>query len=116
MSKKVLVIASHPDDEILGPGGTIKKLINDRYEVVTVIMTKGRKEEEHHLQKFALLANNHLGIKEVICLQYPTLKLDTFSLHEIIKEIEALLVKYKPKIIFTHHYGDINRDKKSRTR
>lgn len=110
MSKCALIIASHPDDEILGSGGTIRKLIANGYDVVTVILAKGRKEEEHHIQRFTSLANSHLGIKEVLFLKLPNLRLNTIPLHEITKEIEALLAKYKPEIIFTHHYGDLNQD------
>ena len=40
MSENVLVIAAHPDDEILGSGGTIKKLINHGYKVITVIVLR----------------------------------------------------------------------------
>lgn len=43
MNKNVLVIAAHPDDEVLGSGGKIKKLINNGYKVTTVIVAKGRK-------------------------------------------------------------------------
>ena len=110
MTKRALVIASHPDDEILGSGGTIKKLINDGFEIVTVIVAKGRKEEEHHIQKFTSLANGHLGVGKVIFMQFPNLKLNTVPLHEITKEIEKLLDTYTPDIIFTHHYGDLNQD------
>ncbi|MDF2680663.1 MAG: mshB 1 [Brevibacillus sp.] len=110
MSKRALIIASHPDDEILGSGGTIKKLISNGYEVITVILAKGRKEEEHHIQNFTSLANSHLGIKEIVFLKFPNLRLHTIPLHEITKEIEALLVKHMPEIIFTHHYGDLNQD------
>ncbi|MFP3388644.1 PIG-L deacetylase family protein [Brevibacillus sp. SIMBA_040] len=110
MTKRALVIASHPDDEILGSGGTIKKLINDGFEIVTVIVAKGRKEEEHHIQKFTSLANSHLGVGRVIFMQFPNLKLNTVPLHEITREIEKLLDTYTPDIIFTHHYGDLNQD------
>lgn len=110
MGKNIMVIASHPDDEILGCSGTVKKLINEGSEVITVITTKGRKEEEMGMQKNISQANNHLGIKEVIFLQYPNLELETFPLHTLTKDIETLLEKYKPDIIFTHHYGDLNRD------
>lgn len=54
--------------------------------------------------------NQHLGVEDVIFLQFPNLLLETLPLHEITKSIEHLLDKYKPAIIFTHHYGDINRD------
>ncbi|MEH7076919.1 PIG-L deacetylase family protein [Neobacillus drentensis] len=110
MSKTVLVIAAHPDDEILGSGGTIKKLVNDGYKVITVIAAKGRKEEEHHIKQFMLQANNSLGVDEVIFLEFPNLLLETIPLVKIIKSIEDLLDKYKPATILTHHYGDTNRD------
>ncbi|MEH7083279.1 PIG-L deacetylase family protein [Neobacillus drentensis] len=110
MSENVLVIAAHPDDEILGIGGTIKKLVNHGYKVITVIAAKGRKEEEHHIQQFMLKANKHLGVDEVLFLELPNLLLETIPLVEINKSIESLLEKYTPAKIFTHHYGDTNRD------
>ncbi len=106
----MLVIAAHPDDEILGSGGTIKKLINNGYKVITVIAAKGRKEEEHHIQQFMLKANKHLGVDEVLFLEFPNLLMETIPLVEINKSIENLLEKYTPAMIFTHHYGDTNRD------
>lgn len=110
LKKNVLVIAAHPDDELLGSGGTLKKLINNGNKVITVIFAKGRKEEEGHMKQAILMANKHLGIEEVIFLEYPNLLLETFPLHVINKEIEALIAKYEPYMIFTHHYGDINMD------
>ncbi|MDR6999609.1 PIG-L deacetylase family protein [Neobacillus niacini] len=110
MSKNVLVIAAHPDDEILGSGGTIKKLVNNGYRVISVIVAKGRKEEEHHIKPFMLKANKQIGVEEVLFLDFPNLLLETIPLHDINKSIEALLAKYDPSIIFTHHYGDTNRD------
>ncbi|MBT2734796.1 PIG-L deacetylase family protein [Bacillus sp. ISL-7] len=110
MSKNVLVIAAHPDDEILGSGGTIKKLINLGYKVISVIAAKGRKEEEDRIRPLMLEANRHLGVEEVLFLEFPNLLLETIPLHEINKSIEGLLDKYAPTKIFTHHYGDTNRD------
>ncbi|MFP5115658.1 PIG-L deacetylase family protein [Bacillaceae bacterium C204] len=110
MSENVLVIAAHPDDEILGSGGTIKKLVNHGYRVITVIAAKGRKKEEHHIQQFMLEANRQLGVDEVLFLEFPNLLLETIPLVEINKSIEDLLDKYNPAMIFTHHYGDTNRD------
>jgi len=110
MSMNVLVIAAHPDDEILGSGGTIKKLINHGYKVITVIAAKGRKEEEQRIQPLMQQANKHLGVDEVLFLEFPNLLLETIPLHKIAKAIEALLDKHKPSIIFTHHYGDTNKD------
>lgn len=110
MNERVLVIAAHPDDEILGSGGTIKKLINNGFKVITVVMAKGRIEEEQNMQQKVSNANKYLGIEESIFLEYPNLLLETFPLHVIIKKIESLIAKYEPSMIFTHHYGDINKD------
>lgn len=100
----------YPDDEILGSGGTIKKLINHGYKVITVIAAKGRKQEEHHIQQLMLQANRQIGVDEVLFLELPNLLLETIPLVEINKSIEDLLDKYNPAMIFTHHYGDTNRD------
>lgn len=110
LKKHVLVIVSHPDDEILGCGGTIRRLIINGYKVITVITAKGRKEEENHIEHCVEQANKILGVKDVVYLEFPNLELETFPLHEIAKEIEKLIDKYNPDIIFTHHYGDLNRD------
>ena len=110
MSKNVLVIAAHPDDEILGSGGTIKKLVNSGHKVISVIVAKGRKEEEENIKPLILKANEQIGVEEVLFLEFPNLLLETIPLHKINKSIEALLDKYDPSIIFTHHYGDTNRD------
>ncbi|WML26106.1 PIG-L deacetylase family protein [Neobacillus sp. OS1-33] len=110
MSENVLVIAAHPDDEILGSGGTIKKLINHGYKVITVISAKGRKEEESRIQPLMVQANKHLGVEEVLFLEFPNLLMETIPLVEINKSIEELLDRYNPAMIFTHHYGDTNRD------
>src|SRR4051812_24734041 len=110
MSKNVLVIAAHPDDEILGSGGTIKKLVNSGHRVIFVIVAKGKKEEEEHIKPLILKKNKQIGVEEVLFLEFPNLLLETIPLHKINKSIEALLDKYDPAIIFTHHYGDTNRD------
>lgn len=110
MNQTVLVVAAHPDDEILGIGGTIKKLINHGYKVVTVVAAKGRKEEENHIKPFMQKANEQLGVEETVFLEMPNLLLEMMPLHELNKEVEKLIAQYDPCMIFTHHYGDLNRD------
>jgi LmbE family N-acetylglucosaminyl deacetylase len=62
------------------------------------------------MQESIVLANRHLGIKEVIFLQYPNLMLETVPLYKINKKMESLIEKYEPEMISTHYYGDLNRD------
>ncbi|MFE3893003.1 PIG-L deacetylase family protein [Priestia sp. YIM B13446] len=110
MSNYILVIGAHPDDELLGTAGTLKKLVDEGYKVISVITALGRKEEAHHIQQFGRLANKEIGIDEVIFLKHVNLELEMIPLHELTKEIEQLIQKYKPVKIFTHHYGDLNKD------
>ncbi len=110
MSNCILVIGAHPDDELLGTAGTLKKLVDEGYKVISVITALGRKEETHHIQQFGRLANKEIGIDEVIFLEHANLELEMIPLHELTKEIEQLIQKYKPVKIFTHHYGDLNKD------
>ena len=108
--KKILVIAAHPDDEMLGCGGTIKKFIQSGCEVVTAIVAKGRPSEQRRINNFSRLANTQLGVKKVIFLNYPNLKLETYPLHTIVEKLSRLIDTYEPDVVLTHYHGDINRD------
>lgn len=110
MKQTILVIAAHPDDEILGLGGTLKRRLQKGDTVISVICAQGRKEESHHIKQCAQKANATLGVNEVIFLEYPNLEMEMFPLHIIAKKIEALIKQYEPDVIYTHHYGDLNRD------
>jgi len=108
--KRILVIAAHPDDEMLGCGGTIKKFIQSGCEVVTAIVAKGRPSEQRRINNFSRLANTQLGVKKVIFLNYPNLKLETYPLHTIVEKLSRLIDTYEPDVVLTHYHGDINRD------
>lgn len=110
MKQTILVIAAHPDDELLGVGGTLKRRIESGDTVISVICAQGRKEEAHQIKQCAQRANQALGIKEVLFLEYPNLEMEMTPLHLIAKKIEALIERYEPDVIYTHHYGDLNRD------
>jgi LmbE family N-acetylglucosaminyl deacetylase len=122
MKDKVLVVAAHPDDEILGCGGTMARLVNEGCDVYTLILGTGIagryenadeekiKGEVEGLKKQAFVANEAIGVKEVFFHDFPDNRLDTVALLDVVKVIERLKESIKPDIIFTHHAGDLNID------
>lgn len=120
--KRILIVAAHPDDEILGCGGTVAKLIKQGYEAYTLILGEGVTSRLSHndkesiseqlelLKQESINANLLLGIKNVFFNDFPDNKFDSISLLSIIKEIEKVKQKVSPRLIFTHHYGDLNVD------
>lgn len=112
MRESILVIGAHPDDELLGSGGTLKRLVEDGCKVISIIVALGRKEEAHHMRQLSERANQVIGIEEVIFLKHANLELELLPLHQLTKEIEQLIQTYNPSKIFTHHYGDLNIDHK----
>jgi len=118
---KILVIAAHPDDEVLGCGGTIAKLAAQGEEVHILILATGITSRidfdlkktpdalQIHLQR-ARQAGALLGARNVNFAGFPDQKMDTLPLLEIIRIIELEIEKVQPKTIFTHHGGDLNID------
>jgi LmbE family N-acetylglucosaminyl deacetylase len=113
---KILVIAAHPDDEILGCGGTAKELIKNGNEVCVLILGKGKtsrgegKKEIKDLEKEMLKAHKIIGFKKTFTGEFPDNKFDSIPLLEIVKFIEKIKKQIKPSIIFTHYEGDLNVD------
>jgi LmbE family N-acetylglucosaminyl deacetylase len=121
MSKTILVIAAHPDDEVLGCGGTIARCTQQEDEVYCLILGEGItsryhqrgeaiEEELKQLKSEAKRAANILGIKKVFFRDLPDNRFDTMPLLEIVKAIEEVKGGVKPDIVYTHHQGDLNID------
>lgn len=117
MTKKILIVAAHPDDEILGCAATVAQLIKKGYDAYTLILSNGKASrgaveqcELDNLKKELDEANNLIGIKKVYQLDFPDNAFDSVSLLEIVKQIEKIKNEVKPEIIFTHHFGDMNID------
>jgi LmbE family N-acetylglucosaminyl deacetylase len=118
---KSLIIAAHPDDEVLGCGGTIAKLAAQGEEVYILILATGLTSRvgfdlektpdalQTHLER-ARRAGALLGAKNVNFAGFPDQKMDTLPLLEITHRIEAEIESIKPQTIFTHHGGDLNLD------
>lgn len=109
---KVLIIAAHPDDEVLGCGATIAKhvKVGDEVQIVFLADGFGAREVGNNRDHQANKASKILGCEQPIFLNFPDNQLDTIPLLEIVKEIEMIVTKFKPSIVYTHHFGDLNID------
>jgi LmbE family N-acetylglucosaminyl deacetylase len=113
--KNVLILAPHPDDEVLGCGGIISKLISHDIKVAVLIVTRGKRElysEERimNVRKEALNAHRLLGVTETGFLDFPAPDLDTIPLSEISQAISNVIVNSDINALFIPHRGDIHND------
>jgi len=116
-----LIIAAHPDDEVLGCGGTMARLTAAGEDVHVVILggrrtiqNTNRSEAEgallEDLHANARSTNQLLGVQNVIIHDLPDNRFDTVPLLEIVKLIEAVVDRVQPRVIYTQHGGDLNID------
>jgi LmbE family N-acetylglucosaminyl deacetylase len=113
--KTILVIAPHPDDEVLGCGGTIAKHRKNGDKIELCILTKAylpdwTKKFIENRKREIKKANGILGIKKTHLLDFPTVKLDTFAQKDIISAIGEVVDRVKPDIVYLPHQGDLNND------
>jgi len=120
--KKISVIAAHPDDEILGCGGTIFKFSRLGCIIDVLILSEGitarykndkdsiNKEELEALNDKCRKANKIIGTSSVTIKNFPDNRFDSIDLLKIVKTIEEFLDDKRPEVVFTHHRGDLNID------
>jgi len=118
----IAVIAAHPDDEVIGCGGTMVKHVSQGDNVHVLILAEGltsrdvyRNRDAHdsglsQLRKAAKLANEALGVNSVKTLDFPDNRMDSVDLLDIIKKIEVFIAEFKAEVVYTHHAGDLNID------
>lgn len=121
--KRVLIVVAHPDDEVLGPGGTMNFLAKHCHcEIRAVILGEGitsradardpklwQKELDIHRANIQQAADA-IGYKSVGIYDFPDNRFDSVALLDLIKVIEKEKKDFKPDVIFTHHGGDVNID------
>lgn len=117
---KVLVIAAHPDDEVLGAGGTIAKYVAEGAEVKVLIVTDGSTSQYRDDPKLQEIleekkketrnAMDILGVSEVLYGGMPDMKLDMTEHILVNQSIERVIEEFQPNIVFTHYHGDVNLD------
>lgn len=112
---KYLFIAPHPDDEVLGCGGTIAKLASIGKHITICYITRAYSpdwSEDYLIQKEKEieLSKNILGINDLIRLDYPTVKLDLISQKELNDSLIKIINVVQPDCTFIPHNGDLNLD------
>ena len=114
--RTILVVAAHPDDEVLGCGGVIAKHTSKGDQVHVVFMTNGvgsRYASSKEIQEREWSAKNAANILSVSSIQqfdFPDNKMDAVALLDVVQLIERVVDKLQPEIIYTHHIGDLNID------
>ena len=119
---QILVVAAHPDDEVLGCGGTIARHADSGDQVQVLIVAEGStsrqlerdraqvRDELSALAKAAKTAGSILGAAGVELLDLPDNRLDSLDRLDLIKLIEECVERHQPECVYVHHAGDLNVD------
>jgi LmbE family N-acetylglucosaminyl deacetylase len=117
MNKTVLVVAAHPDDEVLGCGGTIARHVADEDTVYAAFLADGMssrsKQDKSDIEQRRLAAEKArhiLGIQKNFYFELPDNRMDTIPLIDVVQKIETIIQSIKPNIIYTHYNNDLNVD------
>ncbi|WP_299395029.1 PIG-L deacetylase family protein [Pelagibius sp.] len=120
--KDILIVAAHPDDEVLGVGGTAARHADEGDKVHVLILAEGstsrgeQRDRNAHgeaidaLKQAARAAADCLGTQPPRFAGLPDNRMDQLDLLDIIKHVEAAVKEVDPAIIYTHHGGDLNLD------
>lgn len=109
----VLITAAHPDDEVLGVGGTVAKLAQQGERVAVCFLTDGsfaRNCDVALHMECAKKACRELGVSRTYFLGFQDQKLDVYPILDINKKLEEVVKEVEPVVVYTHHYGDLNLD------
>lgn len=112
---KILVVAPHPDDEVLSTGGTIARLISEDNELTVAVVTKGweplfPKSQVEQVRNEAKQANEILGVKSLRFMDLAVTKLNQIPKNELNGAFEQLMDEEKPEIVFLPFCGDLQED------
>ena len=108
------MIAAHPDDELLGCGGTVARHTAAGARVTSVIVCEGESlrygpagvGQRSHVERAA----DVLGVQDVRMLAFPDQRLDTYTLTDVIGCLEQIVKDVQPQVVYGQFGGDVNRD------
>lgn len=110
MNRRVLVVATHPDDEILGIGGTVKRHTLAGDDVLAMVLCEGESVRGQPVQEEAgRRAAAVLGARVEFC-RYPDQRLEEVPLTRLIGEVETRIRDHRPEVVYTQFGGDVNLD------
>lgn len=112
---RVLVIAPHPDDEIIGTGGMIAKRTKEGHDVYVCIVTKGSpplfsEDSVKQVREECIRADKILGVKDTFFLDFPAVMLEMVPRYEFNGKITEIIQELKPDEVYIPHRGDMQLD------
>lgn len=113
--KKILIVAPHPDDEILGCGGTMLKHIKNGDKVYVCIVTHAEppiypEGTSDAIQKAARECHKWMGVEDTFFLNFPTVMLETVDRYKMNNAILDIVKKISADVVYIPHYGDMQKD------
>ena len=114
-----LIVAAHPDDEVLGVGATIDKWVSQGDKVAVCIMSghaAARANRSATLETDEANAMHMLGVERVFHADFPNIKMNTVPHLELVQYIEKCIKDWQADAIYTHHPSDVNIDHKETSR
>src|SRR5437868_4851085 len=96
----ILVVAAHPDDEILGCGATLRRLADAGHNVFSCILCSGagerfKRPSADRLKQVAKQASSLVGVTDSLEYDFPNIRFNVVPHIEIVRAIEAAITKYK---------------------